>query len=77
MKSVTFHIPDDRDNLYEVIKYPAGEIQVRLTPAGIAACDGKEEYVITANPIPDIIELAQLLGRGGHCPRLTFGLKLC
>jgi ribose-phosphate pyrophosphokinase len=60
MKSVTFNIPDDRGKLYEVIKYPAGEIQVRLTLTGIMACDRKEEYVITANPIPDIIELAQL-----------------
>src|SRR4029077_13100107 len=46
--------------LYQVIKYPAGEIQVRLTAEGLAAADGKNEYEIVANPIPDIIELAQL-----------------
>lgn len=60
MKRLTINIPDDRGKLYEVIKYPAGEIQVRLTEDGIAACFGQEEYVIAANPIPDIIELAQL-----------------
>ncbi len=60
MKRLTINIPGDRDKLYRVIKYPAGEIQVRLTEEGIAACEGKDEYVIQANPIPDIIELAQL-----------------
>jgi ribose-phosphate pyrophosphokinase len=60
MRSVTINIPDDRGKLYEVIKYPAGEIQVRLTSKGILSCSGKDEYVIAANPIPDLIELAQL-----------------
>ncbi len=60
MKRLTINIPGDRDKLYQVIKYPAGEIQVRLTPEGIFACTGKDEYVIVANPIPDFMELAQL-----------------
>jgi ribose-phosphate pyrophosphokinase len=60
MRTATFNIPDDRDKLYEVIKYPAGEIQVRLTAGGIDACTNKTRYIISANPIPDIIELAQL-----------------
>jgi len=60
MKRLTINIPDDRDKLYQVIKYTAGEIQVRLTEEGISACTGKDTYVIQANPIPDIIELAQL-----------------
>lgn len=60
MKRLTINIPGDRDKLYQVIRYPAGEIQVRLTPEGISACAGKDEYVIAANPIPDIVELAQL-----------------
>jgi ribose-phosphate pyrophosphokinase len=60
MKRLTINIPGDRGKLYEVIHYPAGEIQTRLTPEGIRACADKEEYVIVANPIPDIIELAQL-----------------
>jgi phosphoribosylpyrophosphate synthetase len=57
-----FNIPDDRGKLYEVIKYPAGEIQTRLTANGIAAVlkDGVDAYEIVANPIPDVIELAQL-----------------
>ncbi len=60
MKRLTINIPGDRDKLYKVIRYPAGEIQVRLTEEGIFACTGKDEYIIVANPIPDIIELAQL-----------------
>jgi len=60
MKSVKFNIPEDRGTLYEVIKYPAGETQVRLTSVGIISCSEKVEYVISANPIPDLIELAQL-----------------
>ena len=60
MKRLTINIPGDRDKLYQVIKYPAGEIQTRLTAEGIFACAGKDEYIIVANPIPDIIELAQL-----------------
>lgn len=60
MKRLTINIPDDRGNLYELIRYPAGEIQVRLTPAGVEAANKAEEYIISANPIPDIIELAQL-----------------
>lgn len=59
---IIFHIPDDRGKLYEVIKYPAGEIQTRLTPAGIEKVTkkGVDAYEIIANPIPDVIELAQL-----------------
>lgn len=60
MKTLTINIPGDRDKLYKVIKYPAGEIQVRLTEAGLAESDDKDRYVIAANPIPDIVELAQL-----------------
>lgn len=60
MKRLTINIPGDRDKLYQVIRYPAGEIQVRLTVEGIFACTGKDEYTIVANPIPDIMELAQL-----------------
>jgi ribose-phosphate pyrophosphokinase len=60
MKRLTINIPDDRGTLYQVIKYPAGEIQVRLTPLGIRNVIGAEEYTITANPVPDIMELAQL-----------------
>src|ERR1700733_6590562 len=54
------HIPGDRGRLYEVIKYPAGELQVRLTDAGILAAVKAQSYTIEANPIPDVIELAQL-----------------
>src|SRR6266567_4194199 len=62
MSKATFHIPDDRGKLYEVIKYPAGEIQTRLTAAGIESLvkSGVCWYEIEANPIPDVIELAQL-----------------
>jgi len=60
MKRLTINIPGDRGKLYERIQYPAGEIQVRLTAEGIFACTGKDRYTITANPIPDIMELAQL-----------------
>lgn len=60
MKRLTINIPGDRDKLYTVIRYPAGEIQVRLTEAGIVAATGIDEYVIEANPIPDFMELAQL-----------------
>lgn len=59
-RTLTIHIPNDRGNLYELIRYPAGEIQVRLTEKGILACAEKQFYVIVANPIPDLIELAQL-----------------
>jgi len=37
---VKFNIPEDRGKLYEVITYPAGEIQTRLTPAGIKKIAG-------------------------------------
>ena len=60
MKKLTIRIPQDRDKLYRVIHYPAGEIQVRLTPAGLKACRGGDCYEIICNPIPDLIELAQL-----------------
>jgi ribose-phosphate pyrophosphokinase len=53
-------IPEDRDRLYTVIKYPAGEIQTRLTDAGLLAVVKANTYRIIANPIPDPIELAQL-----------------
>src|SRR6266481_5594017 len=59
MKSLTINIPGDRGKLYERIQYPAGEIQVRLTADGLSQCGGIG-YVIVANPIPDIVELAQL-----------------
>lgn len=60
MRTFNINIPDDRGKFYEVVKYPAGEIQVRLTVEGIFAATGKDYYIITANPIPDLIELAQL-----------------
>lgn len=60
MKTLTINIPGDRDKLYKVIKYPAGEIQVRLTESGLKEAQDSNSYVITANPIPDIVELAQL-----------------
>jgi phosphoribosylpyrophosphate synthetase len=60
MKKLTLRIPQDRDVLYSVIHYPAGEIQVRLTAKGLASVKGKDEFEIICNPIPDIIELAQL-----------------
>jgi ribose-phosphate pyrophosphokinase len=60
MKTFYIDIPDDRGKLYEVIHYPAGEIQVRLTAEGIFETVGKEKYTIEANPIPDLMELAQL-----------------
>ena len=37
MRKLKIRIPQDRDVLYKVIKYPAGEIQTRLTEAGLAA----------------------------------------
>lgn len=36
-RHLEIHIPNDRDKLYSVIKYPAGELQVRLTDAGLLA----------------------------------------
>jgi len=60
MKRLKINIPDDRGKLYDVIRYPAGEIQVRLTTDGLNGCKDASEYVISANPIPDLIELAQL-----------------
>lgn len=60
MKQLTINIPGDRGKLYEVIHYPAGEIQVRLTENGLREAQGQDDYVIVANPIPDIVELAQL-----------------
>lgn len=60
MKKLTIKIPQDRDRLYSLIRYPAGEIQVRLTKEGLKACQGKEGYEIICNPIPDLLELAQL-----------------
>jgi ribose-phosphate pyrophosphokinase len=60
VKKLTLKIPQDRGVLYSVIHYPAGEIQVRLTAKGLAAVKGKDEFEIICNPIPDIIELAQL-----------------
>ena len=60
MRKLKIRIPQDRDVLYKVIKYPAGEIQTRLTEAGLAAAKKADSYEIIANPIPDIIELAQL-----------------
>jgi phosphoribosylpyrophosphate synthetase len=64
MKKLTIRIPQDRQpagaGLYSVVRYPAGEIQIRLTGLGLRACKGKDAYEIICNPIPDIIELAQL-----------------
>lgn len=60
MKKLTIKIPQDRGHLYDVIRYPAGEIQVRLTEAGLKACQGRDSYEVICNPIPDVIELAQL-----------------
>jgi phosphoribosylpyrophosphate synthetase len=68
MRRLTIRIPQDRapnasDNshgLYYLIRYPAGEIQVRLTKLGLKACERKDAYEIICNPIPDIVELAQL-----------------
>lgn len=59
---IRFNIPNDRGKLYDVIKFPAGEIQVRLTEAGLklAMHPRVDAYEIVANPIPDVIELAQL-----------------
>jgi hypothetical protein len=34
MKRLTINIPQDRGVLYDLIRYPAGEIQVRLTESG-------------------------------------------
>lgn len=60
MKRLTINIPEDRERLYTVIRYPAGEIQVRLTSEALKESVKSDGYVISANPIPDIIELAQL-----------------
>jgi ribose-phosphate pyrophosphokinase len=62
MRRLTIRIPQDRgpEGLYDLIHYPAGEIQVRLTSEGLRALRRKNEYEIICNPIPDIVELAQL-----------------
>lgn len=60
MNHLDIRIPEDRGKLYTVITYPAGEIQTRLTDAGLLAVVKADSYRIIANPIPDVIELAQL-----------------
>jgi ribose-phosphate pyrophosphokinase len=60
VKKLTVKIPQDRDKLYSVIRYPAGEVQVRLTLEGLWGMRNKNAYEIICNPIPDIVELAQL-----------------
>lgn len=59
-EQLIIRIPQDRGVLYDIVKYPAGEIQVRLTDAGLLAAVKSSAYEIVANPIPDVIELAQL-----------------
>lgn len=61
MKRLTINIPEDRDKLYTVIRFPAGEIEVRLTGLGLERAKGKSEYTLEANPIPDLMELALLV----------------
>lgn len=60
MNHLDIRIPEDRDWLYDIVKYPAGEIQTRLTDRGMLAVVKADTYRIVANPIPDVVELAQL-----------------
>lgn len=60
MRRLIVKIPQDRGRLYDLIRYPAGEIQVRLTRAGLESLKRKDELEVIANPIPDLIELAQV-----------------
>lgn len=60
MNHLDIRIPEDRGWLYDIVKYPAGEIQTRLTDRGLLAVVKADSYRIVANPIPDVVELAQL-----------------
>lgn len=68
MKTATIHLGDG-SLLYTKFHYPAGEMQVRLTPAGLEMIEGANEIRIIAriSSADDLMELALLRSTLGAC----------
>lgn len=60
MKTLKITMPDDNEIKYRSFRYPAGEVQVRLTKLGLEALAGADAWEIHTYGVPDMMELAQL-----------------
>lgn len=61
MKILSIDMTKDRGKLFASFRYPAGEVQVRLTPLGLKVAQFAEDYEIVTHNVPDFMELAQLV----------------
>jgi ribose-phosphate pyrophosphokinase len=60
-KKFTIRMPEDSDVLYKTFRYPAGEVQTRLTKVGVGLMQQAEQYEIILHAVPDVMRLAQLV----------------
>lgn len=60
-KKFTIDMPKDNGIYYKSFRYPAGEIQTRLTKLGIETLQHSDEFEIITHDVPDLMEIAQLV----------------
>lgn len=61
MKTLKIRMPEDNEILYRSFRYPAGEVQVRLTKLGLEKLANSDAYEIELRSVPDMMELGQLV----------------
>ena len=58
---LTINMPEDKGVLYQSFRYPAGEVQVRLTEQAMKAYAESDGYEIYIHHVPDMTELLLLV----------------
>lgn len=66
MRTMKIEMPKHEDVFYRSFRYPAGEVQVRLTKLGIEKLEASDAYEIELHAVPDIMRLAQLADALNH-----------
>ena len=61
MRKFTIEMPRDNEIYYKSFRYPAGEIQTRLTKLGLETLKQSDEFEIITHDVPDLMEIAQLV----------------
>lgn len=60
LKKFTIRLPEDENIFYKTFRYPAGEVQIRLTQLGVKRMQAAEYTELILHAVPDVMRLAQL-----------------
>lgn len=60
-KRFTIEMPKHNEIYYKSFRYPAGEIQTRLTKLGVETLQHSDAFDIVTSDVPDLMEIAQLV----------------